>query len=80
MSNIGESLHFLPPAPHAKLLEFAEVLKDAGFLNDRDDVMYFFEKPHKWQPEYEIWREQDEPTMHDENWEWFVRLVEQRNR
>jgi len=38
------------------LCEFATILIDAGYLNAATDVVYFFEKPHKWIKEYEIWQ------------------------
>jgi hypothetical protein len=59
-----------------EVLAFAHVLTDAGHLNDIQDALYFFEKPHKWEREHEIWNGCDRPTHGDEGWDWFLRKLD----
>lgn len=40
---------------HDNLTAFASVLIDLGTFERPKDVLYFFEKPWKWEPEWERW-------------------------
>lgn len=52
--------------PLAKLVSLARVI---GF-EDVESVLYFFDKPHKWQAEFDKWNELDQPTSEaDQAWE-----------
>ena len=52
---------------------FATVLHRAGVLDTVDDVLYFFEKPWKWDNEYDKWVEFGQPLdEHDDNWHPYV--------
>lgn len=54
-----------PQAVHA----FATVLVDVEMLQDREAVLYFFEKPWKWTTEYLLWEEHGFPA-NDEGGSW----------
>lgn len=36
---------------------FAHVLVDAEMLWDAVDVLAYFDRPWRWEPEYQVWRE-----------------------
>jgi hypothetical protein len=44
-----------------EVLAFGHVLVDTGEIDTAKDVLYYFEKPHKWQPEYELWEKAGRP-------------------
>lgn len=46
-------------------VEFARILADAGKLIAVEEVIYFFEKPWKWTPEYQKWRRAGSPAPGD---------------
>lgn len=60
------------------LLRFAHALADAdGFAGDISNALYFFEKPWKWEPEYERWRQLGSPTDPSESgWDEFCEAVD----
>jgi hypothetical protein len=62
------------------LLRFAHALQEAdGFAGDISNVLYFFEKPWKWESEYESWRAAGSPSDHtDGAWDAFVEAVESK--
>jgi hypothetical protein len=69
------------PAPdwttnHTELLRFAHVLVDAGSLTDAKEVLYFFEKPWKWDQEHQIWDGCHRPDTERGDWSWFVRKLD----
>lgn len=41
---------------HALLVTFASVLNEADQFASVEDVIYFFEKPWKWETEYQEWK------------------------
>jgi hypothetical protein len=45
---------------------FARVLVESGQVSDTEDVLYFYEKPHKWDEEYDLWVRFGRPTVDDE--------------
>lgn len=50
-----------------KLIEFADHLVETGAFAGPGEVVYFFEKPWKWQEQFEAWQEsENEPTWETE--------------
>ena len=45
-----------------RLWDFSRILRAAGLLDD-DQLGYFFEKPWKWQPEYDLWVAHGRPDL-----------------
>jgi len=43
----------------------ATVLVDLELLQDREAVLYYFEKPWKWTSEYKLWETHDFPANDD---------------
>lgn len=43
---------------YREVISFAEVLNQADEFSTPEDVIYFFEKPWKWTPEYISWKEE----------------------
>lgn len=62
------------------ILRFAHALHDAdGFANDVGNVLYFFEKPWKYETEYEDWKRLGCPTSpEDAGLDEFVQAVEDK--
>ncbi|MGB8379768.1 MAG: hypothetical protein WCG47_00740 [Dermatophilaceae bacterium] len=50
----------------------ARMLIDAGWLHTPADVVDFFSKPHKWQPEADTWRNCGSPDPDTNGWALFV--------
>ena len=50
-----------------ELLNFAKYLHDKDEFDDADAVIYFFEKPWKWNEEYKTYKDQREITNHSAN-------------
>lgn len=58
----------------AKVYSFGMILHAASALPP--DEREYWEKPWKWQPEYEIWLDSGSPNEDDEGWDAFVtRLI-----
>ena len=60
--------------------QFATVLVQAGELRTASDVLYFFEKPWKWQELYEFWREYGQLMEGDSGWTDFWNAWEEVSR
>lgn len=60
-----------------KIAEFAHVLVDANWLDTAESVLYFFEKPWKYDREYGIWVDCDEPDTESPEWSAFCELIEE---
>jgi len=74
---------FEPPEPPPWYADYSEVLAFGHVLNDLDrfdtpgDVLYYLEKPHKWDGEHELWVGCNRPTDEDASWAWFLSKLEQ---
>ena len=52
---------------------FAIALTNAEALEDPDDFIAFFQKPQRYNEEFDVWKENSYPTDDsDSNWEEFV--------
>ena len=47
---------------HYEIVEFAEMLVDADLLESAKDVIYFLDKPWKWNNEHEAWVRHGRPA------------------
>ncbi len=56
-----------------ELIAFGHVLLGVDHWFDAKMMLYYFEKPWKYNPEYELWLGHQKPTPEDENWELFER-------
>ena len=56
---------------------FASVLVDQMLLQDVEAVLYFFEKPWKWTPEYELWNQHGAPQEGDAEYYVFVAALDE---
>ena len=57
---------------HDELCRFAAVLLYVH-RSSAQDILYFFEKPWKWEPEHQIWVDCGRPdSAEDEGWEAFL--------
>ena len=43
-------------ADHSELITFADFLVETGAFTGPGEVVYFFEKPWKWQVEFDAWK------------------------
>lgn len=57
---------------------FARVLLELGTA--ADDIVYFTEKPHKWDGEYRAWLEHGSPSVGDDGWDAFVAAFDEAQR
>jgi hypothetical protein len=58
---------------------FARTLENAGELTDAREVILYFEKPWKYDTEYDAWLEFDKPNSDDKkNWDSFIEKLEER--
>lgn len=53
-------------------LQVASMLIAAGILDTAADVLYFFEKPAKYEPEAQAWDRAGRPYAEDPQWELFA--------
>lgn len=61
----------------AELVAFASVAIDAALIEDTaKDMLYFFEKPQKWEPEHELWVNANRPVIGDDGWPFFCRQLD----
>lgn len=69
---------------HDEVLAFAGVLASGGQLDTPRDVVYYFEKPHKWDNAHELWvgcNRPDPDTREDlQSWCWFLSKLDQQER
>jgi hypothetical protein len=63
-------------ADHANLVGLADVLVDAGWLDTAKDVVYFFQKPWKYDEQWQLWDACQQPGLGDTNWAWFTAKLE----
>lgn len=61
----------MEPAP-AATADAAEMLTAAGRLDGAGDVLEFFRRPWKWQPEVDLWRQCGSPRAADAGWVLFA--------
>jgi hypothetical protein len=59
---------------HDEVVYFATILLDSGQLpDDTREVVYYFDRPYKWDKEHDIWESHDRPVPHldivAEEWE-----------
>lgn len=47
---------------HREVVDFASVMVDADRLSTPSDVVYFFEKPWKWDPDFAVWAAAGRPV------------------
>ena len=55
-----------------QLIDFARAMKDAGAVEEMDDVI---SRPYKYQAYYDLWAENDYPQEDDEEWEAWVNAI-----
>jgi hypothetical protein len=61
----------------AEVVVFGHVLVDTNQLDIARDVLDYFEKPHKWQPEHELWEEAGRPHgASDKGWDEFLHRLD----
>jgi hypothetical protein len=60
----------------AEVQLFGQALVSAGIFTTAQEVMDYWEKPHKWDPEHDIWHYLQRPGPDNASWELFVRKVE----
>jgi hypothetical protein len=77
------SMHSIKEVPLGELATFAKALHEAGGFqgetaaDDAGNVLYFFEKPHKWADEFAVWQTNGRPLDDSEpGWETFLAAVE----
>lgn len=62
---------------YQEVVTFGSILDDAGVFTSRIDLLEYFEKPHKWEKEYEEWVRLDKPTTDREHqWQAFLNAIE----
>lgn len=69
----------LDDQPRKEQVAFGRVLYDAALLADLAEVFDYFEKPYKWQVEYDAWVDMDKPT-HDSDpsqWSDFIDVIDE---
>ena len=60
-------------ADYSEVVTFGGVLADIDTLTSARDVLYYFEKPWKWTPEYEAWTAHGRPLAPGEyDWAGFL--------
>jgi hypothetical protein len=57
---------------------FAKILESAGEIEDAKEAILYFEKPWKYDPEYEAWIELEKPGKKDGNWDEFIDKLNER--
>lgn len=63
----------------AEVLRFGRVLNNAEEFDNPSEVLYYFEKPYKWDREHETWSEMGEPYDDgDDSWSEFVEYLDER--
>lgn len=63
----------------SEVLRFARVLNNAEEFDNPNEVLYYFEKPYKWDKEHDQWTEFEEPyDEDDENWGDFIEYLDGR--
>jgi hypothetical protein len=58
---------------HGTLVLFADVLVTTGCLIEPREVVDFFDRPHKWSPEFHAWHRNGSPRgAEDHGWDDFL--------
>jgi len=59
----------------------AHALNEAGWFENPREVIDFFEKPWKFDPEWILWESTGKPTADDDEgaWGWFIKKLEQQS-
>lgn len=66
-------------AAFAKALHEADGFTGASHEQDVQNLLYFLEKPHKWEPEYAIWLANGRPMDDSEDgWDAFLAAVDSK--
>lgn len=60
----------------SETLDVAEMLIAATWLVTPQDVVEYFRKPYKWEPQASTWRTSGSPLEHDEGWDFFLSRLE----
>lgn len=55
-------------ADHGELIAFADHLVETGAFAGPGEVVYFFEKPWKWQEQFDAWKEPTWDTLEMGRW------------
>lgn len=63
-------------APGDDTLAAARMLIDADRLYTLEELLYFFEKPWKYQTEAELWTHAGRPGPDDQGWDLFLARLE----
>jgi hypothetical protein len=63
-------------ADHDELVHFANVLVDTDWFESPRGVVYFFEKPWKWEPQHQLWEQSGRPASDaGATWDAFISLL-----
>jgi len=58
------------------VLAFARIMCDDSRIKDTKELLYYFEKPYKWDREHKIWEDFECPTEDDgERWNEFSEAI-----
>lgn len=60
----------------SSLTTAADMLVTAGWLESATDVVDFFRKSRKWDPQIELWRSCGSPALGDAGWDLFTQRLE----
>lgn len=63
----------------AELAAVARMLTAANWLTSPEDVVYFLEKPWKWENERDAWIGAGRPMAEDAGWQLFAARLERSN-
>jgi hypothetical protein len=61
-----------------ELASFADALDEANEWDDVEELLYYIEKPFKWNTEHEKWEEFGNPYSEDEGWTDFKAALDAR--
>lgn len=61
---------------HQDLHAAAQMLLDADYLTEIEDVLYFLENPRKWEPEIQAWVHAGQPGPDDPGWTFLLRRLD----
>lgn len=63
---------------YRELGSFASVLYDADEFDDVSELLYYIEKPYKWDTEHDKWEEMGNPSSDDDEWDEFKAILDSR--
>jgi hypothetical protein len=61
---------------HDLVIGLASALIDASWFDTPRDLLYFFEKPWKYDEQFRLWDACQQPSTTDTNWTWFTAKLE----